>query len=117
MHSKILTHAKRSHEGLSFIRTPVDEFQLKGPEGTHSCLVYVPMRETLFRFQHRLRRERLPLPVFKLFVYCLLEALDYLHTECRMVHTGKTQDAFIIMFIYTNHGRTRHQGRQYYDNY
>src|SRR4051812_47694374 len=86
---KIITHAKRSHEGLAFIRTPIDEFQLQGPEGVHFCLVYEPMRETLFQLQRRMPRQRLALPLFKLYIYCLLEALDYLHAECRIIHTGK----------------------------
>lgn len=88
MTSKLIANAKPSHEGLSFIRTPVDEFQLKGPEGIHFCLVYKPMRETLFQLQHRLKRQRLALPLFKFFIYCFLEALDYLHTVCRLIHTG-----------------------------
>lgn len=92
INSKLITNAKPSHEGLSFIRTPVDEFQLKGPEGTHFCLVYEPMRETLFQLQHRLRRQRLALPLFKFFTYCLLQALDYLHTECHLIHTGKVTE-------------------------
>ncbi|KAH7131760.1 hypothetical protein B0J13DRAFT_451767, partial [Dactylonectria estremocensis] len=44
-----------------------DDFRLKGPEGTHTCLVYKPMRETLLIFQHRVPNQRLPLPLFKFF--------------------------------------------------
>ncbi|CAH0046049.1 unnamed protein product [Clonostachys solani] len=97
-YSKIITHAKRSHDGLAFIRTPIDEFQLEGPEGTHLCLVYVPMRETLFRLQHRLQRQRLAPPLFKFYIYCLLHALDYLHTECHLIHTD-IKDNNIMMTI------------------
>lgn len=88
-YAKLINHADPSHEGLSFLRVPIDEFQLKTAAGTHFCLVYEPMRETLFRLQHRLKRQRLALPLFKFFMYCLLQALDYLHTECRVIHTGK----------------------------
>ncbi len=87
--SNLVANAAPSHEGLAFVRTPIDEFQTTRPEGTHFCLVYVPMRETLFQLQHRLRRQRLAPPLFKFFVYCLLEAVDYLHTKCRLIHTGK----------------------------
>ncbi|KAI5464267.1 kinase domain protein [Mariannaea sp. PMI_226] len=96
MYSKRITHAKPSHEGLSFIRTPIDEFQLKGPEGTHICLVYEPMRETLFQLQHRLRRQRLAPPLFKFFTFCLLQAVDYLHNECRLIHTGIKDDNIMV---------------------
>lgn len=86
--SKLIAKAKPSHEGLAFLRTPLDAFPIRGPNGTHSCLVFKPMRETLHQFQQRLRRQRLPLPLFKLFMYCLLQGLDYLHTECDLIHTG-----------------------------
>jgi hypothetical protein len=71
--SRRITTANPSHEGLSFIRAPIDGFQLKGQNGTHWCLVYEPMRETLFQLQHRLRRQRLAPPMFKFFIYCLLQ--------------------------------------------
>lgn len=87
--SELIANAKPSHEGLSLIRTPIAEFQLEGPEGTHICLVYEPMREILFQFQRRLPRERLGPPLFKLYTFLLLEALDYLHSECHLIHTGK----------------------------
>lgn len=87
--AKIIANANPQHEGLSFIHLPGDEFQLQGPQGTHSCLVYEPMRETLFQFQRRVPDEKLPLPLFKLYIYCLLEAVDYLHTECHLIHTRR----------------------------
>lgn len=85
---RVITVANPSHDGLEFVRLPIDEFQYQGPGGKHSCLVYKPMRETLLQFQHRWPRQRLPLAVFKLHTFCLLEALDYLHTECNLIHTG-----------------------------
>ncbi|ODA84203.1 hypothetical protein RJ55_02721 [Drechmeria coniospora] len=66
-YSKLINHANPTHEGLSFLRVPIDEFKLKAATGTHFCLVYEPMRETLFQLQHRLKRQRLALPLFKFF--------------------------------------------------
>ncbi|GAB1319137.1 non-specific serine/threonine protein kinase [Madurella fahalii] len=94
--SKLISHAKPTHEGLVFLRTPIDAFQLRGPEGTHSCLVFKPMRETLYQLQRRLKRQRLPVPLFKLFMYCLLQALDYLHTECDLIHTDIKDDNIMV---------------------
>lgn len=67
-HSKIIASAKPTHEGLHYLRTPLDDFKLQGPRGMHSCLVFKPMRETLFQFQQRLPRQRIPLPLFKLYI-------------------------------------------------
>lgn len=86
--SKLIAGAEPLHEGLAFIRIPVDEFQLRELEGIRSCLVYTPMRETLLQLQHRLQRQRLTPPLFKFFIYCLLEAIDYLHIKCGLIHTG-----------------------------
>jgi len=95
--SKIICNANPSHEGIDFTRIPGDEFQLPGQGGTHFCLVYEPMRETLFKLQHRLRTKRLAPPLFKFFIYCLLQAIDYLHTECKLIPTGKV---FFFFFFF-----------------
>ncbi|OAQ58757.1 kinase domain-containing protein [Pochonia chlamydosporia 170] len=85
--------------GLSYIRTPIDVFDLPGDGGTHKCLVFEPMRETLSQFQQRLPRQRLGLSLFKAYMFCLLQALDYLHTDCRLIHTGMSLDDNIMVTI------------------
>ncbi|KAJ8130917.1 hypothetical protein O1611_g2714 [Lasiodiplodia mahajangana] len=95
-YSELIANANPSHEGLSFIRTPLDDFSLEGPRGTHSCLVYETMRETLSRFQRRWPGQRLPAPIFKLYAYSLLQALDYLHTECHLIHTDIKDDNIMV---------------------
>ncbi|KAI5464115.1 hypothetical protein BGZ63DRAFT_411922 [Mariannaea sp. PMI_226] len=82
--SAIINNANPLHDGLSFLRVPIDEFKLKAAA------------ETLFRLQHRLERRRLALPPFKFFIYCLLQALDYLHTEYRVILTNIKDDNIII---------------------
>lgn len=78
-----------SHRGWSLIRTLIDSFEVKGPEGSHSCLVYPPMRESLSVYQQRFDGRKVPLPLIKTYIRTLLMGLDYLHKECRTVHTGK----------------------------
>ncbi|KND93999.1 Serine/threonine-protein kinase AFC3 [Tolypocladium ophioglossoides CBS 100239] len=36
--SELIAFAKPTHEGLAFLRTPIDAFRLRGPEGTHSYI-------------------------------------------------------------------------------
>lgn len=83
-----------SHRGRSLIRTLLDSFEVKGPGGTHSCLVYPPMRESLSMYQRRFHDRKMPLPLIKTYIRGLLTGLEYLHKKCRIVHTGK----FIFSF-------------------
>ncbi|KAG6108857.1 hypothetical protein E4U14_003460 [Claviceps sp. LM454 group G7] len=84
---KLISNANPSHEGLKYIRVPLDTFDLQGENGTHSCLVFEPMGETLNKFQQDLPGGKFQLPLFKAYMYLLLQSLDYLHTECRLIHT------------------------------
>ncbi|KAG6185880.1 hypothetical protein E4U10_005927 [Claviceps purpurea] len=89
---KLISNANPSHEGLKYIRVPLDTFDLQGENGTHSCLVFEPMGETLHKFRQDLPGGKFPLPLFKAYMYLLLQALDYLHTECRLIHTDIKED-------------------------
>ncbi|KAH7317822.1 kinase-like domain-containing protein [Rhexocercosporidium sp. MPI-PUGE-AT-0058] len=46
--SQRISTANSSHLGASYIRVPIDNFQIDGSHGKHICLVYQPMRETLY---------------------------------------------------------------------
>ena len=76
------------HRGRSLIRTVLDSFEVNRPEGSYSCLVYPPMRETLSMYQRRFNDRKMPLPLIKTYIRALLTGLDYLHKECRTFHTG-----------------------------
>lgn len=78
-----------SHEGRALLRTALDRFAFDGPHGKHTCFVYEPLREPLWFFQETFVNHRFPLPIAKGYIYCLLMGLDYLHSECNVVHTGR----------------------------
>lgn len=85
-----ISTADPSHHGRSLIRTLLDSFEVKGPEGySYSCLVYPPMRESLLMYQRHFNNRMMPLPLIKAYIRALLMGLDYLHKGCRTVHTGK----------------------------
>ncbi len=71
------------------MRIALDDFKVKGPTGTHSCLIYEPMREPIWLFRQRLKNERIPMDLLKRYLIILLYALDYLHSECHVLHTGR----------------------------
>lgn len=77
-----------SHRGFPLFRTYLERFEITGPEGRHLCLAYEPMREPLWIFKRHFKGGVIPLPIVKTYIRFLLTGLDYLHTKCRVVHTG-----------------------------
>lgn len=88
--SQHIARANPSHPGAGYIRSPIDNFRIDGPHGAHICLVYRPMRETLYDLRQRLKNRRLPPKILKLYIALLLQGLNYLHSECHLIHTGKS---------------------------
>lgn len=95
--SKRIATTNPSHPGAGYIRSTVGDFQLRGSQGIHTCLVYRPLRETLCTFRDRFINCRFPPKILKLYVILLLQALNYLHTECHLIHTGKQDIVFQIL--------------------
>ena len=93
-HERIITHhLKRnpSHGGFPYVRTMLDNFEAPGLDGPHLCLVYEPMREPLWLFQRRWENGKLPPALLKVYLRFLLRGLDYLHSECHIIHTGESE--------------------------
>ncbi|KAL2861600.1 kinase-like domain-containing protein [Aspergillus pseudodeflectus] len=86
------------HRGRGIIRTCLDSFEVTGPDGSHLCLAYEPMREPLWILQRRFVDQRLPLPIEKAYLLILLAGLDYLQSECRFVHTDLKLDNILMTF-------------------
>ncbi|GIK05193.1 hypothetical protein Aspvir_009296 [Aspergillus viridinutans] len=93
-----IAHANSYHDGRNYIRTFVEYFEERGPNGTHICLGYEPMREPLWLFQSRCRDQRLPLGLLKGYMKLLLKGLDYLHSECNIIHTDLKLDNILVGF-------------------
>ncbi|KGO70658.1 hypothetical protein PITC_055490 [Penicillium italicum] len=86
------------HRGCVILRTCLDDFEVDGPEGKHTCLVYEPMREPLWILQRRFVDRKLPLPLAKAYIYFLLAGLDYLHSECKVVYTNLNIGKILVSF-------------------
>jgi serine/threonine protein kinase len=95
---KHVTQQNLGHRGRVILRTCLEDFKVTGTEGKHVCLVYEPMREPLWIFQRRFVDGRLPLPIAKAYIYFFLVGLDYLHSECKVVHTGKVSVVFLLAY-------------------
>ncbi|KAJ9490350.1 hypothetical protein VN97_g2932 [Penicillium thymicola] len=93
-----ITQQNREHRGCVIIRTCLDGFEVDGPGAKHMCLVYEPMREPLWILQRRFVDRKLPLPIAKAYIYFLLVGLDYLHSECKVVHADLKLGNILMSF-------------------
>ncbi|CEL10251.1 Putative Serine/threonine protein kinase [Aspergillus calidoustus] len=86
---KMYQHITRDsrHPGSKAIRSLLDSFHIDGPEDKHQCLVHPPLFESVGEFLHRNPIQRLPKPVLAFTLRQMFLALDYLHTECQVIHT------------------------------
>lgn len=87
--SQRICTANPSHPGRQFLRPATDTFRIQGPDGVHPVLVYEAMREPIEMLQMRIGGSFAP-DLLKTTLGFILTGLDYLHSECNIVHTGKS---------------------------
>ena len=80
---------KSKHPGIKYLRIVNDTFDIDRSGGRNTVLVYEPMREPLTTFQQRLHDSTFSLDLLKVLIQYLLQGLDFLHTECHVIHTGR----------------------------
>jgi hypothetical protein len=90
---KAIEEANRLHRGHPYLRTALDMFTIELPEGRpHYCLVQKPLWDTWADLLHRVPTRRYSQALLKDSLRQLLQALDCLHRNCKLVHTGKRAD-------------------------
>ena len=111
---EILTHLRdgdRDQIGYDYVCHLLDGFEHRGPNGTHVCLVFELMGETLRSFGAWFAESRLPNSVMRRFTIQLLLVLDFAH-EHNVVHTGmilQSMHSCLVMYRYANIFPTRCQ--------
>lgn len=88
---EILTHLRngdRRQLGFKYICHLVDDFEHQGPNGTHVCLVFELMGETMRSFGAWFKESRIPYSYMRRFTTQLLVALDFAHDH-KVIHTGE----------------------------
>ena len=76
------------HKGWQFTRHLVDSFYVEYGSRKHLALAFEPLREPLWLYRERFIGDVIPSSVLKIILQMILHGLDYLHSECHIVHTG-----------------------------
>ncbi|KAI1999914.1 hypothetical protein LOZ67_003319 [Ophidiomyces ophidiicola] len=93
---KRLERGSKSHPGRNAVRMLLDSFEVHGPTDKHRCLVHPPLWESVLTFLRRNPIHRLPVPVMAAVLQYLFLALDYLHSECKIIHGDIKSDNIML---------------------
>ncbi|KAI8725372.1 Protein kinase domain-containing protein [Fusarium sp. LHS14.1] len=75
----------------------ISKFSSKHPgHGCHRCLVHPPLNESMLTFLHRNPTRILPALILAFTLRRLFLALDFLHTECQVIHTDIKADNIVF---------------------
>lgn len=77
-----------SKAGALLVRELLDSFKATGPAGEHQCLVHEPLGMSMETLRLLISGRKLPENIVKPFLQHLLRALDFLHTDAKMIHAG-----------------------------
>ncbi|KAL2796402.1 kinase-like domain-containing protein [Aspergillus keveii] len=97
---EILTHLRngdRDQHGYNHVCHLLDDFEHSGPNGTHVCLVFELLGETLRTFGAWFLESRLPSVVMRRFAIQLLLVLDFAHDH-NVIHTDIKPDNIFVRF-------------------
>ncbi|KAL3477138.1 kinase domain protein [Aspergillus californicus] len=100
--SRYISHLQSSNKGRAYVRLVKESFGIRGALGEHLCLVFDPLREPLWLLGKILRSNGIPPAVLKPFLRFLLQGLDFLHSQCHIIHTDLKADNFLLGFEDSN---------------
>jgi hypothetical protein len=92
--TEIYKHLKSidsEHTGTILVRQALGGFQITtANNASHQCLVHPPLAMSLLELRNRTTTKTLPESLVKPTLIHILLALDFLHTEAGIAHTGTT---------------------------
>ncbi|KAB8242423.1 kinase-like domain-containing protein [Aspergillus flavus] len=84
---KQMNEVETNYPGRNFIRKLLDHFDIEGPHGRHVCLVHEPHGTSADFLVKMFPGHAMTLDDMKPGIRQLLIALDFLHSECHIIHT------------------------------
>jgi serine/threonine-protein kinase SRPK3 len=81
---------RSEHEGRKYIREMYDSFEMRGPHGTHICLVHQPLGISLNELKDLTADGVFEADLIRQSMRCILTGIQFLHKELQVIHTGKS---------------------------
>lgn len=91
-----LSTANPKHPGYEHVRFMRDTFRVKGRHSEHLCIVYDVLREPIDDCMQKFPGRRFSPAKLRVLLPGLLHGLDYLHSECHVVHTDLKADNIMM---------------------
>lgn len=88
--------ARVAPRGHPHIVRMLDSFSIKDAHGTHRCLAFECQGSNLYRVLRDKYLDGIPLVVVKRLARQLLEALEFLHLRCNLIHTDLKPENLLL---------------------
>lgn len=97
---KHLDAIQSDHAGRRCLHLLHDSFKVDGPDGQHICLLHQPLGRSLHEMKRR-ARGRISKDVLRPCMRQVFAAVDYLHKDARVIHTGEfvSRGSCLIYFV------------------
>lgn len=96
---KLLESVKLTHPacpGYRHITQLLSYFWHQGPYGQHVCMTFEVLGESLLSLMKRYDSKGIPQPIVKRIARQVLQGLDYLHRECKIIHTDLKPENVLV---------------------
>lgn len=87
---------RQKGKGKHHIITLLDHFYHRGPNGTHICMVFEPLQMSLLDLIKSYHYKGIPLVKVKRITKQILLGLDFIHSQCRVIHTDLKPENILI---------------------
>ncbi|XP_028968296.1 SRSF protein kinase 3 [Galendromus occidentalis] len=112
-----LLRCVRESDGAERARNSVvqllDDFKIKGQNGTHVCMVFEVLGHNLLKLIIRSNYQGIPINNVKIIMRQVLEGLDYLHQKCKIIHTDIKPENILVCVNETHIRRLAYEATQW----
>jgi len=91
---------KKDPKGEKYVLQLLESFEHYGPNGRHVCLVLEVLGQNLLWLIKQYHHVGIPISLVKTITKQMLIGLDFLHTQCSIIHTDiKPENFFTFTFL------------------